>query len=303
MESKDPSSFKESLDETEMERLSFMVYKRAMSLIGDTGKVLGLGLILFAFFGFGKWKDLSASLEDLEARTTAAESRADSAQKKLAEIQAVFDASQELFKSATDDARIETGRMRQVGEEAADLEVRITKQEEAALRRIEEIQKENGRSLDDNLKGLRAEMENSRKSRDDVERNSKEFQEHIERASSDLRDRVDRSRYAGFTVMVIQDKHSTSISANGSDIKIALGNARSDRVDDVVIDFGGEFPENRSFLKPNDAIRFTRLDTDGKMREYSFRIRDINMLAFRDLVTCDLSWDLAAAGQVARSGG
>jgi hypothetical protein len=62
------ASLKESLDDTDLERLSFLVYKKAMSLIGDTAKVLGLGLVLFAFFGFLKWKDLSATLEDLETR-------------------------------------------------------------------------------------------------------------------------------------------------------------------------------------------------------------------------------------------
>jgi len=295
-------SLKESLDDTELDRLSFLVYKKAMSLIGDTAKVLGLGLVLFVFFGFIKWEDLSASLDDLEARAAAAENRASTAERNLAGLLRSFNKNEEYFRKAADDARTETGKMIQVGVDAAGLETRIIQNEEARRKKMEEAQNSNREDLDTHLKNLQDEIAHSVKSRDEVERKSKELQTSFEQASADLKDQLARAQDAGFTVLVLQDKHSTSTSANRNDIRITLGDAKEGEVAKVEIEYGGGSAKKSPSLKPNEVLSFIRLDPDGKTREYSFKIRDINMLAFRDLVTCDLNWKVVAADKVARAG-
>jgi len=298
------------MDETELERLSFLVYKKAMALIGYTGGVLALGLVLFAFFGFNKWKDLSAVVEGLEQRTREAQQSASEAQNDLsglkdksAELSAKLAENEEVFQKALEGALIQTGRMQQAGDEAAGLAGRIDKQEEAALKRIEMDQRSNKDNLDSNLERLQDELQLSAKSRAD----SEIFKQSINQTSADLSAQVVRSLDAGSTILVLQDKHSTSISANDSDIKIALGDARRDGVHGVEIDSGGGGPDSyasRKLLKPNEEITFSRVDPHGKSRKYTFRVLDINMLVLRDLVTCELRWELdKSADKVAQTGG
>ena len=94
--------------------------------------------------------------------------------------------------------------------------------------------------------------------------------------------------------MVLQDKHLTPISVG--DIRISLGDAKDKVVKDVAIYFGAEKPVREDFLAPNKEMSFSRIDArDNKMRKYTFKILEINMLAFRDLVTCELRWELETA--------
>jgi hypothetical protein len=305
MEPKD-TSLKASLADVELDRLSFLVYKKAMSLIGDTAKVLGLGLVLFSFFGFIKWKDISATLEDLETRAAQADSRAVGAERHLADLLREFETNDRHLKQTAEDVRTETGNlMLQVGTDAAGLKARFQQNEEAALREMADSQESNKNDLDTGLKNLRKEMADSTESRAKVERQSTDLQSSFDRDSTALNAQLRRVFDTGNMVLVLQDKHSTAISANKKDLKITLGDASKDQVGSVEIEYGGGSAMKVGKLKPDTPVDFTRRDPDGKTREYTFKIRQINMLAFRDLVTCDLSWEEEkhpVADQVARAG-
>ena len=122
------SSFKNSMDEADLDRLSFLVYKKAMSLIGYTGAVLSLGVGLFVFFGFDQWKNISAKLEHLELKISQAEMRTSEAQHSVSELGTKsLDVAANLAQNNENlkTALIETGKMMQVKEETAGLEGRI----------------------------------------------------------------------------------------------------------------------------------------------------------------------------------
>jgi hypothetical protein len=195
--------------------------------------------------------------------------------------------------------------MLQVGTDAAGLEARVNQNEEVRRREMEVAQKTNRTDLDTNLTILQAELARSIQSRDETQRISTGLQSSFKQVSADVGNQLARARDTGNMVLVLQDKHSTATSANKQDLKITLGDASKDQVVGVEIEYGGGSAMKIETLKPEAPIQFTRRDPDGKTREYTFKIRQINMLAFRDLVTCDLSWEEEkhpTADQVARVG-
>jgi len=298
MGGKEPS-LREALDDAELDRIAFVVYKKAMTLLGYTGTVLALSLAVFAFFGFDKWKDISAQLDEIEKQANVAKSLAGEAKDKTSAAENQLSALEKnvaengkIFNDALHDTLMEAGRMRQVGAEAAELRTRISEQQKAALGTIEEARRINRQDLETNLAVLQSELKESASRGAEV----KAFQDNITKTSKDVADKVDRSLDAGFTVLILQDKHSTNILAKGSNLGITLGDAGNDGVRNVVIQFGPgqSTPKDAGkFLRPNDEISFNRIDADGKPRKYIFKVLDINMLAFRDLVTCELRWELA----------
>ncbi|MEA2559214.1 MAG: hypothetical protein QOH06_718 [Acidobacteriota bacterium] len=296
--------FRSSMDEAELDRLAFLVYKKTMTMIGYTGVALSLGLGLFGFFGFNKWKDISAKLEALETSISDVKRNTSVAQNELSTLSIKSNqVSTDLAKhdGVIRDALIETGRMMQVKEDAAVLKARIVQEVDSTLRGLGAAQKGNDEKLDTRLAALQIELQDSAKARKEASIDSTTFQQRIERTAGDLKKQVEQSHYAGFTVLVLQDKHTTAVSANKAPIKISFGDAKDGLVHNVVIDFGAA-NENRSFLKQDEPVSFSRLDPDKVWRTYSFRILDINMLAFRDLVTCELSW-VKMSSEVARAEG
>lgn len=110
---------------------------------------------------------------------------------------------------------------------------------------------------------------------------------------------MERALDAGSTIIVFQAKnHRNKVPANGTEIQVTLGKAVNGLVENVSIDYdqSGRALFYKS-LRENEEVRFSRTDKDGIRRAYTFRILNINLLLLRDLVTCELRWEIDSSEQ------
>jgi len=288
----EPKKFKDLLDDADQDRVAFLVYKKAMTLLGYAAAALSLGAAVFVFFGFDKWHDLSASMKRIDDRLGAIEGRASEAQKQLDVAQGLLahlqSDSQQVEnslarnQSVLNGALVETGKLMRVTTEIDDLKGQLGNQVATNLRTVLSSQAQAKAALERDHDSLATEIRESEKARADHSVKLADFQNKM----GEMAKEVDAAADTGVTIFVLQDKHSTGLDA---DLKVTLGDARKDAVHDVVVNYGTG-SANRSFMKENDFIEFTRLH-DGKRRTYRFKILNINVLVLRDLVTCELRWE------------
>lgn len=292
-----PELMKKELDEAELDRLAFVVYKKALSLIGYTATVFSIGLAVFAYFGFSEWNNISKKLAAFEESIKSAEERANSAEAKLKAIQTslseIGETSQAVeeelgdHRSALKDTFVETGKMMRVKEEMDEFRNTLTKDLDKDLSNLQSNQQATQGQVAKTL--LKAEEDIA-----EVKESNLEFQRAVRESSEGVKTRVERARYAGLTVVLFQAKdHRNNVPVNGTDIQVTMGRAVEGLIENVSIDYD---QSGRALfyktLRENEVVRFSRIDKDGIRRAYTFKILNINLLLLRDLVTCELRWEI-----------
>jgi peroxiredoxin family protein len=302
----EPKKFKDLLDDSDQDRVAFLVYKKAMTLLRYTAGVLALGLAVVVFFGLDAWHDLSASIKDVADRVGKIEKRADEAQTKLDEAQKLVNHlakdSQEVTvglqenQVALKDAQVESGRMMQIATEMNDLKSQVASTVQHDLETARLSRDAETSELDEKGKSLDTEIKDSKDARAEHAKMLDAFQTKM----LEIRKEVDKSSETGMTILVLQDKRSTWVEAQDlkeHGFKATLGDATVDDnkakvVKNVKLVSGTNQLAESPSMRENDVLEFTSDDIDkaGKKLTYRFKILNINVLALRDLVTCELRW-------------